>query len=999
MISIRSIIYMQLVIFCIWAGLGCGGEPSSTADVDAGPGPGTVMPPPDAGFVPPVDPPPPLPAQYRRASLKPLFELTPIEAQRKFNIFDVVMNNADFQTNAVTVSADAKLRQIAQQLGAEGGIDPPNLFTNQEQSTRAQLVPFRGNPTDVKIIAIDGQRKAYVPLGGDVTTPGNEVAVVDLDAGRTIKRLTVGLHPQRVFIDEANEIVFVCNQFSNYISVIDARFDELLVDGGVTVEIPSDFYCADLLVVQRNPLAGEDREIDLYVANEYRASVMKYELDIREDLQGNTAGIDIRAPAGQEDYVPVAEISGVGKNPYRLTLDDTESRIYVANNRGGEVAAIDMATASVIGGGPVRLGAPSTDIVQIQDKVYVSTTTPFRGLLRRSAAVNSDVDKPAVEVTGVDGLVHKAHTGAKFDQTESYNFEDLRNGVFTLANDLRSEGLIYTTDDSEADGFFVDGQKQLAGAVPWDVERNKAGNKLYAAMFASDLVQELDVVAGAQFRLRASGLTFATRELPTAVALDEDNNELVAVTWGGDVLERFNLATGERIQEIDLGFANPRYPATTMEAGEYFYSTAKWSNDGDKACSSCHVDRLLTDGVGYANGATAPTVFHQVKPNYNLMTTDQYFWNGSFNNNSYASLAFAAQSRTNCELILFALIEGPSTPAANRVGDAAFNFTADPATDPACRPDSGNINPLDGLPRNLDGEDFFNLNDNVPTIAQVIAAQKEVAFQNIAGAVLDQLERANLPATREAVSRSMDFYGAAELRLPPNPIKQMYDMNMIAPELRQQIDDGRQIFRDVGCADCHDPDDNFFDKRDHGLGGGWVNQFAATYDADPVLLELLPDGIPAAMEQTLGTGFTDVEINYHYNPLDFFEPFCFDENLCLRFDDPLTQNGEEEDRRLRRLTIINLADPDRGFVPGQVVGVSRTNTPSLRGVWLQHNLLRHGESLDIKSAILPPGHAALAPGQIGFAIDARGEIDVHGRTSTLSPKEVEALEWYVRSIE
>ncbi len=983
-------------LFLTSALVGCGG--SDPADdpppaVDAG-----VLPPPPPPPPPgPPPPPPPPPELYRRASLKPLFQLTPINEQQKFNIFGVVMNNADFQTAGVGTSADQKIRQLSQQIGAELGQDPPNLFIDGENSTRAQNIPFRGNPTDVKVAEIDGIRKAFVPMGGDVTTPGNEIAIVNLDNGN-VKRLLVGLHPQRIFVDEANEIAFVCNQFSNYISVIDARFDELLLDGGNAVEIPSDFYCADLAVVQRNPLNGEDRDIDLYVANEYRASVMKYELEVIEDLQGNTATVEVNAPAGQPDYVPAAEITGVGKNPYRLALDDTESRIYVANNRGGEIAAIEISTDSVTGGGPVLLNAPSTDILQIQDRVYVATTTPFRGLLSNNAsAINNDVNKPAARRTGVDGVSSVVHTGAKFDQTDSYNFEDLRNGMFTLPLDLRSEVPVYITDDSDADAFFVDAQLQLAGAVPWDIERNANGTQLYAAMFGSDIVQEFNVIAGAQFRLQASGLEFQTRELPTAVALDEANNELIAVTWGGDVLERFNLDDGTLIQEIDLGFANPRYPATTIEAGEYFYSTAKWANDEDKACTSCHVDRLLVDGIGYANGATAPTAYHQVKPNYNLMVTDQFFWNGSFNNNSYASLAFAAQSRTNCELILFALIEGPDTPAAQRIGDP-INFTSD-ATDVQCRPDTANINPLDGLPRNLDGEDFFNVDPNVQTIGQVIAAQKQTAFAAIVASVQDQLNNVGLDLTRDAVSRSMDFYGAGELRMPPNPVRQMKEMQMLAPDISARIDQGEQIFNDVGCDDCHDPRNGYIDDRDHGLGGRWISDFVARYDADPVLLEILPDGVPNAMELTLSTGFTDAEINFQYDPLDYFEPFCFDENLCLRFDNPLTQNGEEEDRRLRRITIVNLADPDRGFVPGQVVGSSRTNTPSLRGVWLQHNLLRHGEALSLEEAILPPGHAALKEGQKGFAMDQFGDIDVHGRTSQLSPDEVESLVWFLRSIE
>jgi hypothetical protein len=53
----------------------------------------------------------------------------------------------------------------------------------------------------------------------------------------------------------------------------------------------------------------------------------------------------------------------------------------------------------------------------------------------------------------------------------------------------------------------------------------------------------------------------------------------------------------------------------------------------------------------------------------------------------------------------------------------------------------------------------------------------------------------------------------------------------------------------------------------------------------------------------------------------------------------------------------------------------------------------------VYEAVLAPGHPALRPGERGWAIDALGQIDVHGMTSQLSPDDVEALVLYVLSIE
>jgi DNA-binding beta-propeller fold protein YncE len=950
-------------------------------------------------------------AVYKRRSLTPMFEITPQQEFDRFEIFGVSMKAADFTTANTRVSVEAKLREVAAQISTDNETTV-DLLGGGETAVRAQQMPFRGNPTDVKLITVNGQPKAYVPLGGGLGDPGHEVAAVDL-TDNTVKRVRVGIHPQRLAVHEPSGLVFVCNQFSNYISIIDARRDELLQKNGENVEIPTEFYCTDLLLVEQDPeRGGEENELFLFVANEYRASVLKYQIEVirGDNINDEPSDVVVTPPQDKGKHVPIEEITGVGKNPFRLSLDDTQSRIYVANNRGGELALIDIKSGDRLA--YQKFDAPTIDVVNIDDKVYVPTTTPFRGLLKRGSTLPDDVDGPPIVKKGLDEADHVVHPGALVDDTDSYNFEDLRNGIFQIDFNLSNRG-DYFTDDNEADDFFVAAQKQLAGALPWDVERDQQGNRIFVAMLGSDFVQEFDVQASGNFRLRATGRTFPTSELPTAVAVDGDGGELFVTTMGGEFLERFDLATGERVAQIDLGYAAPRYPATVIEAGEYFYATAKWSNDGRKACTSCHVDRFLTDGVGFSNGATAPTAYHQVKPNYNLMSTDGYFWNGSFVNNSYASVAFAAQSRTNCELILFGLVEGVDKDPADRVGDAV-NFTSD-ANDVICRPDTSIFD--NGLPVPLDqagvDEDFNN--DGVVDFADigaVINAQKQTAFDKIGASVQEQLERIgqfdvnDAQANRDVISRAMDFYGAAELRLPPNPIAQMSGFGLLSAADEQKMDAGKVLFSGkAGCASCHDPLNTrhpFTDGRNHGEGAGWMQAFFAEYNSDPRVTDFpgLEAGLPEQLSRAAEASFTKQEINVHYDRLDYFEPFCFDIEKCLVFDNPLSVKGSaEEDERLFRLTLINLADPDRGFMPGQVLGQPSVNTPSLRGVWLQHNLLRHGLAFSIREAILGPGHRELRDGEIGWAMDRDGKVDVHGTTSTLSEAEVQALELYVQSIE
>jgi len=381
--------------------------------------------------------------------------------------------------------------------------------------------------------------------------------------------------------------------------------------------------------------------------------------------------------------------------------------------------------------------------------------------------------------------------------------------------------------------------------------------------------------------------------------------------------------------------------------------------------------------VGFANGATAPTAFHKVPANFNLLTTDSYFWNGSFANGTYTSLAADAQTRTNCELILFGLTEGMASNPATRVGDDGNRVRS--AQDVNCRPQTV---PGQVLPANFDA------------IAQIIAADKLVR---------DQVVQAAVQVNFATAARLVDFYSVSEMRLPPNPLTYLLGRSETDSATTAKVAQGKTLFTQAGCINCHDANNSrhpFTDGRDHGSGSAWINDFVDTYSTDQRLIAAI-QAIPQVLLEAISDNTPDREINIHLDPIDFFEPFCFDLQTCLVFEDPIAVRGNQalESQRLDALIKINLANADRGFIPGNVRGQPQSNTPSLRGIWYQTNFLRHGAAHSLKEAVLAPGHPALGQGELGFAIDALGHTDVHGQTSKLSKDEVEALNLYVQSIE
>ena len=534
---------------------------------------------------------------------------------------------------------------------------------------------------------------------------------------------------------------------------------------------------------------------------------------------------------------------------------------------------------------------------------------------------------------------------------------------------------LYYTDDVSAESNYQAGQKVLAGALPVALARSASGDRIFAAMEGSDLVQELGVdMSSRPYTIKPTGRTFPTEHRP--FALTTDGKSLFVADAGSEKLEVFDLATGTRTTSVDLGYASPAYPATNIERGERAFYDASWSNNGRKSCATCHIDELDTDGIGYSNGAQAPTLYHQVKPNHDLLTTDGYFWNGSFMNGNYASVAFAAQTRVNCELVELGMIEGPASDPNSRIGDPKNRFRI-PEQDVNCRPQPNG-------PASLANEAAIN---------QVIAAEKKIS---------DDIVKTATGFTREELSRKIDFYSVSELRLPPNPLTFLNAGGQLASTETDKITRGRTLFQQAGCSNCHHLDDArhpYTDGKNHGPGADWPARFIAEYRDDPRLRALLPDGIPQTMIDSAVEATPDKTVNLHRN-LDYFMPFCFTVDNCLEFQDPLAAKGNqvEETRRLELLIKVNLANPDRGTVVGNVVGQARVNTPSLRGVWTQAALLHHGLARTIPEAILAPGHPALGPGENGFAVGPDG-FDVHGATSRLSKEDVAALVRFVETIE
>ncbi|AOS45602.1 hypothetical protein Verru16b_02685 [Lacunisphaera limnophila] len=186
--------------------------------------------------------------------------------------------------------------------------------------------PRRDHPFDVAVSG-DGT-KVYISLLGSEMRPGSEVAVYDVATDRITRRIPLklagqavapGSAPMRLHLHPDGRHLFVGNRFSNFISVIDTRRDE------VVLEIPLDFYA------QGMTFSADGRTA--WVANRYLDEV--FVLDIDPTAEPFSARMRVIGGLDDQAYFAAGGVGAVLQEYCGTTgCHDTK--------RGGFVAGADL---------------------------------------------------------------------------------------------------------------------------------------------------------------------------------------------------------------------------------------------------------------------------------------------------------------------------------------------------------------------------------------------------------------------------------------------------------------------------------------------------------------------------------------------------------------------------------------------------------------------------------------------------------------------------------
>lgn len=447
----------------------------------------------------------------------------------------------------------------------------PNPFT--EDNPLWTEAPIRDNPLALAL-APDGT-KLYVTLQGDEDTPGNQIAVVDTEQQRQVKRIKVGSGPTRVAMHPGGRFAAVTNLYSNFVSIIDLENDQIKKH----IQVP--YYTVDIAFTPDGTQA--------FLSNRWKDSVLRWNLDVSDNFSvkgDNYSSIALDLPMG----IPV------GDNPRDLDISPDGSRLYVASPTATTLSIIDIASETELR--RIELMSPPGDVVVTNDYVFYSHTG--RGT-HHSPDEGFDTD----------------NNGEAGDGTANVMFQDLQNelGVLNRDGDLLYN---YGSDTMCCEDYRdVDPDNPTKGeALPapdtWPRERvaflppketwivacslpqqlSLTGDRLLAVCSGSNEVQGFNVASDGTLAPRQlSGGLYPTGMNPFGVAVSPDLKTAYIAERLGEHVTVLDLAAGPGnesrilVGNIDDG----EYPATDAEMGEAInFVTSPISIDGDLTCVHCH---------------------------------------------------------------------------------------------------------------------------------------------------------------------------------------------------------------------------------------------------------------------------------------------------------------------------------------------------------------------------------------------------------------------------
>jgi YVTN family beta-propeller protein len=327
--------------------------------------------------------------------------------------------------------------------------------------TVTATVPTGSGPDPVVVNPVTN--KIYV-----LNQVSNNVTVID-GASNTTTTVAVGTSPESVALNSVTNKIYVANLISNNVTVID----------GAT-------YGTTTVAAGTNPIAVAVNSVTnkIYVANQNSNNVTV--------IDGATNSTTIVA---------------VGIFPAGVAVNSVTNKIYVTNYNSNNVTIIDGATNSTTtvaaGTNPqgvvvntvtnkIYVGNPGSNDVTVIDGVTNATATVAVGTLPWGLAVNSVTNKIYVgneksnNVTVIDGTTNATATVSVGNLPAGLALNTVTNKIWVVN---------YNSSDVTVIDGATNGTTTVAvGSQPWYVAVNSVTDRTYVANYGSNTVT---VIGGA----------------------------------------------------------------------------------------------------------------------------------------------------------------------------------------------------------------------------------------------------------------------------------------------------------------------------------------------------------------------------------------------------------------------------------------------------------------------------------------------------------------------
>ena len=334
-----------------------------------------------------------------------------------------------------------------------------------------------------------------------------------------ITTVTAGSYPVAIAINPASNKIYVVNQSSNNVTVID----------GVTYKTNTVLTGGAPNAVVVNPATNK-----IYVANGNGGSVT-----VINGANNGTTSVS------------------VGAYPVAVAVNPVTNRVYVANNYANTVTVIDGATNHTTtvntGSNPIALAVNtatnkiyvadnSSEDLTIIDGATNSTTRVGVGVFPRAVAVNQYSNKIYVvnygsnSVSVIDGATLSITDVAVGSSPSTVALDSMRGEIY-VAN--TKDGTVTMIDPSSLDTTTI-----AVGTYPEGIDLDPIANKAYVSSFTWN--GSVTMVSGSN----DSTSSVLVGTYPTAVAVNSQLRQVYVVNSGGNSVSVIAGGTSDPLQFV-----------------------------------------------------------------------------------------------------------------------------------------------------------------------------------------------------------------------------------------------------------------------------------------------------------------------------------------------------------------------------------------------------------------------------------------------------------------